>query len=39
MESLINMHAVNASSFDWKKFVNDSGIITPEPPKIQLIND
>lgn len=38
MEQLINMHVVNASSFDWKKYVNDTGIITPEQPKIQLIN-
>lgn len=37
MEALINMHTVNAGTFEWKQFLNKSEIITPEAPKIELI--
>lgn len=35
--NLIKMVAVNADSFDYDKYLNDSGIIMPQEKKIELI--
>tara|TARA_B110000503_G_C7160536_1_gene419452 strand:- start:694 stop:1110 length:417 start_codon:yes stop_codon:yes gene_type:complete len=37
IEEIINLLAINASSFDFNKYLNPSNIIMPEGKKIELI--
>lgn len=37
MENLIDMLAVNASSFDYKQYLRKTDIYVPEKPKIEIV--